>query len=180
MTARRPSVLVAGIGNIFLGDDAFGVEVAQRLERRPQPEGVRVVDVGIRGLDLAYAMLEEHEAVVLVDATSRGGAPGTLYVIEADTSPPADGVTPEIQAHSMTPAAVFHLIRAMGEEPPRRVLVVGCEPETFGPEEVGQMGLSDAVAAAVPQAIELVEKLVAEALAGAAPPEPALRPQEGR
>jgi hydrogenase maturation protease len=168
-----PRVLVAGIGNIFLGDDAFGVEVAQQLLRRPQPDGVRIVDFGIRGFDLAYAMLEPNEVVILVDATSQGGAPGTLYVIEADTGPPQNGQTPEIQAHSMTPAAVFHLIRAMGEQPPGRVLVVGCEPLTFGPEELGQMGLSDPVAAAVPGAIELVEQLVAEALGGA-PADPAV------
>jgi hydrogenase maturation protease len=163
----RPSILVAGIGNIFLGDDAFGVEVVQRLLRRPLPEGVRVMDYGIRGFDLAYAMLEGHDLVVLVDATSQGGAPGTLYLIEADTSPP-EGPAPEIQAHSMTPAAVFHLIRAMGQEPPRRVLVVGCEPESFGPEEIGQMGLCDSVAAAVPGAVELVEQVIAEHLAPAA------------
>jgi hydrogenase maturation protease len=160
-----PRVLVAGIGNIFLGDDAFGVEVVERLLRRPQPDGVRIVDFGIRGFDLAYAMLEPNEVVVLVDATQQGGAPGTLYLIEADTSPPANGETPEIQAHSMTPGAVFHLIRAMGEQPPGRVLVVGCEPETFGPPELGQMGLSDSVAASVPGAIEMVEQVVAEALA---------------
>jgi hydrogenase maturation protease len=163
MTA--PRILVAGIGNVFLGDDAFGVEVVQRLLRRPQPEGVRIVDFGIRGFDLAYAMLERSEAVILVDAVSRGAQPGTLFLIEADTSP-AEGPAPEIQAHSMTPAAVFHLIRSMGEEPPARVLVVGCEPETFGPEELGQMGLSDSVAAAVPGAVAMVEQLVAEVLGG--------------
>ena len=163
-----PSILVAGIGNIFLGDDAFGVEVAQRLLRRPQPDGVRIVDFGIRGFDLAYAMLEQNEVVILVDAVGRGEPPGTLYLIEADTSPPEGAPAPEIQAHSMTPGAVFHLIRSMGEEPPGRVLVVGCEPATFGPEELGQMGLSDPVAAALPGAIEIVEQLVAEAL-GAAP-----------
>jgi hydrogenase maturation protease len=177
----RPRILVAGIGNIFLGDDAFGVEVVQRLLRRPLPEGVRVMDYGIRGFDLAYAMLEHPELVVLVDATSQGGAPGTLYLIEADTGPPPEGQAPEIQAHSMTPAAVFHLIRSMGQEPPRRVLVVGCEPETFGPEELGQMGLSDSVAAAVPGAVELVEQVLAEALAPAADAgAPPAVPVEGR
>jgi hydrogenase maturation protease len=159
----RPRVLVAGIGNIFLGDDAFGVEVVQRLLRRPQPDGARIVDFGIRGFDLAYAMLEQNECVILVDALSRGAEPGTLFVLEADTSP-GEGPAPEIQAHSMTPAAVFHLIRSMGEEPPARVLVVGCEPETFGPEELGQMGLSDRVAAALPGAVEMVEELLAEVL----------------
>src|SRR3954452_5244184 len=79
---NRPRVLVAGLGNIFLGDDAFGVEVVQRLARRPQPDGVRLVDFGIRGLDLTYALLDSCDAVVLVDATPRGGLPGTLYVIE--------------------------------------------------------------------------------------------------
>src|SRR5438270_10803156 len=80
----RPRVLVAGIGNIFLGDDAFGVEVAQRLAQRPLPAGVRVVDFGIRGLDLTYALLDGQDAVILVDATLRGGPPGTLYVIEPE------------------------------------------------------------------------------------------------
>src|SRR5690348_18485873 len=84
--ARR--ILIAGIGNIFLGDDAFGVEVAQRLARRPLPEGVRVVDFGIRGLDLAYALLDGYEAVILVDAAPRGGPPGTLYVLEPECGGP--------------------------------------------------------------------------------------------
>src|SRR5947209_3209759 len=77
----------AGVGNIFLGDDAFGVEVAQRLARRPLPAGVRVVDFGIRGLDLTYALLDPYDAVVLVDAAPRGNAPGTLYVLEPEPQP---------------------------------------------------------------------------------------------
>src|SRR5438128_1754175 len=91
----RRAVLVAGVGNIFLGDDAFGVEVAQRLARRPLPAGVRVVDFGIRGLDLAYALLDPYEAVILVDAMPRGEQPGTLYVLEPDLGPdsaPAEGL----------------------------------------------------------------------------------------
>ena len=82
---RPARILIAGIGNIFLGDDAFGVEVARRLVRRRLPDGVRVVDFGIRGLDLTYALLDGYEAVILVDAAPRGGPPGTLYVLE----PPA-------------------------------------------------------------------------------------------
>ena len=85
----RPRVLVAGVGNIFLGDDAFGVEVVQRLARRPLPAEVRVVDFGIRGLDLTYALLDGYETVILVDAAPRGGPPGTLYVLEPDVGDPA-------------------------------------------------------------------------------------------
>src|SRR5436309_933525 len=86
---QSPRILVAGIGNIFLGDDAFGVEVAQRLARRPLPDAVRIVDFGTRGLDLAYALLDGYEAVILVDASPRGGPPGTLYVLELEESEPA-------------------------------------------------------------------------------------------
>jgi hydrogenase maturation protease len=88
-----PRVLVACIGNIFLGDDAFGVEVAQRLAGRGLPEGVRVVDFGIRGLDLTFALLDDYEAVILVDATPRGGDPGTLYVLELDGGEPSSSST---------------------------------------------------------------------------------------
>src|SRR5947209_6163179 len=82
----QPRLLVAGVGNIFLGDDAFGVEVVQRLLRRPQPDGVRVVDFGIRGLDLSYALLDGYEAVILVDAAPRGAPAGTLHVLELDAA----------------------------------------------------------------------------------------------
>src|SRR5438552_6197047 len=99
MTPAR--LLIAGIGNVFLGDDAFGVEVAQRLARREQPEGVRVVDFGIRGLDLTYALLDGYETVILVDAAPRGGRPGTLYVLEptGNNAPDAEGAGPLIEGH---------------------------------------------------------------------------------
>src|SRR5205085_1568015 len=127
MTA--PRILVAGIGNIFFGDDAFGVEVVRRLARRPLPEGVRVVDFGIRGFDLACALLDDCDAAILVDAVHRGGAPGTLRVIEPDLGAPADPASGErIQTHGLTPAQVFRLVRTMGGEP-RGVYLVGCEPE---------------------------------------------------
>ena len=162
-------VLVAGIGNIFLGDDAFGVEVAQRLQQRGRlDEGVRVIDFGIRGYDLAYALLEQHLATVLIDATPRNEPPGTLTVIEADVDAPTldPAAAPDhgqgaFAGHQMTPAAVFQLVHTLGGHP-GRVLVVGCEPETFGDPDVGRMGLSDAVAAVVPIAVETVERLVAE------------------
>ena len=100
-------ILIAGIGNIFLGDDAFGVEVAQRLARRSLPEGVRVVDYGIRGFDLAYAILDEPEVTIMVDAAARGGQPGTLYVIEPNMDELLQPAEQPIDTHSMTPVRVL-------------------------------------------------------------------------
>ena len=149
-------ILVAGIGNIFLGDDAFGCEVAQRLAQRPLPQDVKVVDFGIRGLDLAYALLNDHEMVILVDAATRGGTPGSIYVIEPDL----DENEPEmLDAHSMNPMRVLALARSMGAL--THVRIVGCEPESCGPPDQGRMGLSPAVAAAVETALETIESLVA-------------------
>ena len=156
-------VLIAGIGNIFQGDDAFGVEVAQRLAQRPLPDGVRAVDFGTRGYDLAYALMEERDCTVLVDAVQRGGAPGTLYVIEPDLSEldaPSD-----MSAHAMNPLNVFRLVRSMGGTW-GRVLLLGCEPGDLGSEEEGKMGLSDAVAAAVGEAVVLAESLAGDLAAG--------------
>ena len=163
-----PRILVAGIGNIFLGDDAFGSEVARRLATRPVPDGVRVVDFGIRGLDLTYALLDGYDAAILVDATPRGGTPGTLYVIEPDPAAPAPGeqdpAGPSIETHGMDPVKVLRLAAAMGE-PTRRVLLVGCEPGIFGTDEDPVMGLSPPVEASVDGAIELIESLIVELLA---------------
>ena len=162
-----PTILVAGIGNIFLGDDGFGVEVAQRLAAQPLPDGVRVVDFGIRGFDLAYALLDEPEATILIDAMPRGAAPGTIFVLEPDLeAAPGSAAEPDhaqgsFQGHAMTPESVFALVRTLGGTP-RNVLVVGCEPETFGPEDEGQMGLSATVSAAVPEAVATVERLLAQ------------------
>jgi hydrogenase maturation protease len=156
----RARVLIAGVGNIFLGDDAFGVEVAQWLARRPLPEGVRVVDFGIRGLDLTYALLDGYEAVILVDATPRGGPPGTLYVLEP--TPQGDDAAPQIEAHSMDPVKVLRLAAAMGARV-ERLLVVGCEPAPLDEEEM-QAGLSEPVRAAVAEAVPLIEALVARLL----------------
>jgi hydrogenase maturation protease len=157
-------VLVAGIGNIFLGDDAFGVEVAQRLARREQRPGVRVVDFGIRGFDLAYALLAEDQVTILVDALPRGDAPGTLCVLEPDLAELADGsVPPSIEPHGMDPVRVLRLALALGGQP-GRVLVVGCEPATVEPSEDGSMELSPPVEAAVEEAIRMVESLVEELL----------------
>jgi hydrogenase maturation protease len=157
-------ILIAGIGNIFLGDDGFGVEVAQRLARRTLPGGVRVADFGIRGIDLAYALMDGYELTILVDATPRGGVPGTIYLIEPDL---AQAETPDaaaaIDPHGMNPMSVFALVRSMGGQC-RRVLIVGCEPEPMLDEE-GRMGLSASVSAAVDAAIETIEGLMAKELA---------------
>ena len=160
------SILIAGVGNIFLGDDGFGVEVARRLAARELPRGVRVVDFGIRGLDLAYTLLDgAHDVTILVDATPRGGAPGTVYLIEPDPSGEADyaGQAPVLEAHGMEPMKVLRMVRWMGSEP-KRMFVVGCEPLTLGPEE-GAMGLSAPVEAAVDEAVKLIESLVAKVVA---------------
>ncbi len=164
----HPRILIACIGNIFLGDDGFGVEVAKRLMRRKLPEEAQVVDFGIRGFDLAYALMDGYDVTIFVDATQRGGEPGALYVIEPDLEE-LDGSDGQamlpptlVDAHGMNPMKVLELARSMGAEF-RRILVVGCEPATLGPEE-GQMGLSEPVEAAVDEAAGLIESLVAATL----------------
>jgi hydrogenase maturation protease len=161
-----PRVLVAGIGNIFLGDDAFGVEVVRELARRSLPAGVRVADFGIRGLDLAYALLEGYEAAIFVDAAPRGGNPGTLYTLEVDPHGPEDSLGDDltVEGHNLGPSRVLRLASAMGETV-RRLLVVGCEPSP--PRELDEMaaGLSEPVQQAVGEAVSLVESLVREMLA---------------
>ena len=154
-------ILVAGIGNIFLGDDGFGVEVVRRLAGRELPEGVEVVDFGIRGLDLAYALQEEYELVVFVDATPRGQEPGTVYLIEPEIE--EDGEV-TLDTHGMDPVKVIKLSRALGAGP-TRTLVVGCEPQVVVSGEDYDdmlMGLSEPVRAAVGGAVRLVESLVEE------------------
>ena len=156
MTGQR--ILIAGIGNIFLGDDAFGVEVAQRMLRRALPERVRVVDFGIRGFDLAYALLDGPDLTIMVDATARGGRPGTLYVIEPELDAIDIPDEDAIDAHSMNPAKVLQLVKRLGGQP-RRLLVVGCEPAVLESED-GRIGLSEPVQAVVDEAISLIESLV--------------------
>lgn len=159
-----PTILVAGIGNIFLGDDAFGCEVLKHLSQRTWPENVRVADFGIRGFDLAYTLLEGFDLTILVDATPRGDAPGTVYTIEPelnDSESLAAGAM-MVETHGMNPLKVLGLVKSMGGQL-KQVVLVGCEPQTFGPEE-GLMGLSEPVAAAVPAAVQVVESLVAKYL----------------
>jgi hydrogenase maturation protease len=162
--APAKKILIAGIGNIFLADDAFGVEVVSRLAQQSFPEGVRVADFGIRGFDLAYALMEGYETTILVDAVPGEPAPGTLFVIEPDLQNLNHPETPPngIEPHSMNPLNVLRMAASMGGEL-KRVLLVGCVPETLGPEE-GQMGLSPTVTSAVDEAVKLVNSLVAKIL----------------
>lgn len=145
-------VLVAGIGNIFLGDDGFGPEVIRHVGALPGPD-VRVVDYGIRGMHLAYDLLDGWDALVLVDAVPDRGHPGEIRVFEADPGSPA---APALDAHGMDPAAVFASLRALGGTPPRTV-VVGCQVADVG----DRIGLSEPVQAAVTEAARAVESAVA-------------------
>jgi hydrogenase maturation protease len=162
MSSRR--VLVAGIGNVFLGDDGFGVEVARRLAGRELPDGVEVRDFGIRGMDLAYALQEEYGLVVFVDAIPRGGEPGTVYLIEPEIED--DGAV-SLDTHGMDPVRVIRLSRWLGARP-TRTLVVGCEPQVVpgGEDYDMSMELSEPVRAAVDEAVKLVESLVLEEASG--------------
>jgi hydrogenase maturation protease len=147
-------ILVAGIGNIFLGDDGFGSEVVRHVAIPPGDPSVRVTDYGIRGMHLAYDLLEGWDMLVLVDAVPSRGRPGRLQVFEAGHESTAS--TNGLDAHSMDPAAVFASLRALGGSPPYTV-VVGCEA---GSVEEG-IGLTEPVAAAVPRAVRAVEEIVA-------------------
>ena len=160
----RANVLIAGVGNIFLGDDAFGCEVLKHLSQRAWPENVRAFDFGIRGFDLVYVLMEGVDLAIFVDTTRRGGAPGTLYVIEPDLDEleTLDSGALVVETHGMDPVKVLSLVKSMGGKL-NKVMLVACEPETFGPEE-GLIGLSDSVAGAVPEAVKLVESLVAKHL----------------
>jgi len=161
-------VLVAGIGNIFFGDDAFGSGVARGLLDRPVPDGVEVADFGIRGIHLAYQLLDGYDALVLVDAVSRGEEPGTVSLIKPDID--LDAIDEEagegpslvsVDAHGMDPVSVLRSLRGLGGHV-ERVLLVGCEP--LRAEE--GMGLSPVVEAAVPRAVELVVATVERLMAG--------------
>ena len=174
----KERILVAGVGNVFLGDDGFGVEVVRRLAGRELPEGVEVVDFGIRGLDLAYALQDDYDAVICVDATPRGEKPGTVYLLEPEIE--EDGEV-ALDTHGMDPVKVIKLSRALGARP-TRTLVVGCEPQVVpgwrrGVSGTGEfetrpyetrayddmlMELSEPVRVAVEEAVKLVESLVEE------------------
>lgn len=156
-------VLIAGIGNIFLGDDAFGCEAARRLAGRDLAGRVRVVDFGIRGFDLAFALLDDYDFTILLDAVSRGGRPGTLYRIEPSLEElgASDPATMEIETHGMNPLKSLAMAKSMGARL-GRVVLIGCEPLALGGEEDGRMGLSGPVEAALAGAVSMVESQVAD------------------
>ena len=155
----RKRVLIAGIGNVFLGDDGFGVEVVKRLAGRELPEDVEVKDFGIRGMDLVYALQDDYEVVVFVDATPRGEEPGTVYLLEPEIEEDGEVM---LDTHGMDPVKVIKFARALGAKP-TRTLVVGCEPQVvISGEDYEEMlmELSEPVCAAVEEAVKVVESLV--------------------
>jgi hydrogenase maturation protease len=153
-----------------MGDDAFGVEVATRLAKREFPSGVRVTDFGIRGFDLAYALMEGYETTLLLDAYPGDGVPGSLFVVEPDLTDLNNTPGGYIEPHAMNPLNVLRMAINMGGQL-NRVLLVGCVPATLGPEE-GHMGLSEPVTAAIDEAVKLVDSLVARILGGEWPGQP--------
>jgi hydrogenase maturation protease len=161
-------LLVAGVGNIFLGDDGFGVEVARRLTSAGLPDSVSVADYGISGMHLAYDLADGYDTTILIDAAPRGGSPGTLTVLEVDQEhrPSLDQAGGALQgsrmfdAHGMQPEVVFGVLEMLGAQA-GRVLVVGCEPASLEPG----IGLSEPVEAAVDEAVTLVKKLIDGGLA---------------
>jgi hydrogenase maturation protease len=157
MSPKR--ILVAGVGNVFLGDDGFGVEVVRRLAGRELPEDVEVADFGIRGMDLIYALQEDYEVVIFVDAAPRGEEPGTVYLLEPEIEEDGEVV---LDTHGMDPVKVIKFARTLGARP-GRTLVVGCEPKVVISRENYEemlMELSEPVQAAVEEAVKLVESLV--------------------
>jgi hydrogenase maturation protease len=164
MSKKR--ILVAGIGNIFLGDDAFGCEVIRKWSPGALPEAVQVEDFGIRGYDLACALAEGYEAAVLVDALPRGQAPGSVFLFEPDLSG-LGAAEAAVDPHSLDPVQVLRLAASLGALP-QQLYLLGCEPAVLEPE-AGALGLSEPVRAALPKAIEMLQALV-EQLLGAERP----------
>ncbi len=154
MAAR---ILVAGLGNIFLGDDGFGSEVARRLARRSWPAGVTIGDFGVRAYDLQLALQAGHDAAILVDITSRGGPPGTLYWIDPNVAAGSPRVM--CDPHAMDPGRTLALVASLGPLPRMRIL--GCEPARIADDAFG-LPLSDAVEQAIPAALTMIEVLIGE------------------
>jgi hydrogenase maturation protease len=153
-------ILIAGIGNIFHGDDAFGCEVIRQLFGRKISEEATVMDFGIRSYDLAYALTIDYDVTILVDAVSRGEKPGTVFLIEPDINRLGELEANAIDAHSMNPVAVLQMAQSLGEIS-GQLFLVGCEPAILESDEIG---LSAEVSAAIPHAIEMIESLVTNLL----------------
>jgi hydrogenase maturation protease len=159
--------LIAGLGNVFAGDDGFGSAVVRALDGSDLPPGTEICDVGICGVHLAYRLLDRYDLVVLVDAVQRSAEPGTLFVIEHDTDPDrgeADPTAPLLDAHDLGPDGVLALVPLLGGAVPR-VVVVGCEPATLA----AGMTLSASVASSVEPAAALVISIVKAAESGRSP-----------
>lgn len=129
---------------------------------RPLPAGARVVDFGIRGIDLAYALLDNPDLTIFIDATPQGGRPGTLYTMEPDMDSIEETDAEMLDTHSMQPLRVLRMVKAMGGRL-GRILLVGCEPGDLGGEE-GRMSLTPAVENAIEEAADIVESLVSQQL----------------
>ena len=157
--------LVAGVGNIFLSDDGFGVEVVKELGQRKLPPGVELADFGIRGIHLAYQLMEGYDLLILVDAVPRDQPPGTLFVIEPDvaasmgrmTGAIEEGSMPLVDAHGMEPGAMLSVLDQLGGSV-KEIVVIGCQPANLA----DGIGLSPDVAAAVPAAADLVLETLEE------------------
>jgi hydrogenase maturation protease len=161
---EEPRVLIAGIGNVFRSDDGFGPEVARRLSGLPWPDGVRVVDYGIRGMHLAYDLLDPWDVLVLVDALPDRGEVGSVALIEIGDEHVGGGAqvdAPRVDAHSMDPATVLGTLAALGGRLPPRTLLVGCQVS----ETDDGMGLTPVALAAVDEAVRAVHAAVATELA---------------
>lgn len=155
-------ILVAGIGNMFLGDDGFGVVVAQALAKKSQPHGVDVIDFGIRGVDLTFKLMDGYDAAILIDTALRGGPPGSLYVIEPTEAAPVEAQTILSNAHAVHPANALALVKAMGGKL-STLRLVACEPKSISEDEPDlTVGLSPEVSAAVAPAMDLVEEILSE------------------
>ena len=167
-------LLVAGIGNIFHGDDGFGVAVARELAKSAPHALIDVVDFGIRGLDLAYALTSGCRKALLIDTVQRGGAPGTLYLIEPEVAAPDES---DLSPHQVDPASVLRLARIIGGDC-AEVMLLGCEPETFGDPDEGLMSLSAAVAAAIAPAAAMASDLLAHWIRDTTPARAGNHPEE--
>ena len=153
-------ILIAGLGNIFHGDDGFGCEVIRELSREKIPAGTTVKDFGIRSYDLAYALTDGYDTTILVDAVPRGEKPGTVFLIEPDLNRLGELETGAVDAHSLNPVAVLKLAQSLGDIS-GKLFLVGCEPAVLESDEIG---LSEPVRAAMPQALEMIQSLIAELL----------------
>jgi hydrogenase maturation protease len=169
---RVRKILVAGIGNAWMGDDGFGAEVVKRLGEVELPRGVAVMDFGTGGLNLAYEVMRGYDALLILDISEQGGTPGTLYVIEADVDSVEAGIEDgdTLNPHGMDPKTMLRFVKSIGAWP-GKVVVIACEPQTVA--EIG-FQLSESVAGALEPAVKLVLDTIAELQTDAAyEPQPA-------